>query len=162
LSRRCTVPFPRPASRARAESIAPSLWLAIARSRRTARSMLWTVPSPEASLSEGGTARPLMCVASFCRSPLTAENSEWHRSVNRKYMFHDTEHRFGEDMMLTRRPFSRITAAMPLAAVHLISSRAHSAEFVYKYGNQVPASHPMTIFAQRAADRIRQESNGRL
>src|SRR5262249_61968510 len=38
----------------------------------------------------------------------------------------------------------------------------HRAEFVYKYVNQVPASHPMTIFAQRAADRIKQESNGRL
>src|SRR5215471_10375097 len=64
--------------------------------------------------------------------------------------------------MLTRRGFGRLVAAVPLGAATLPSPRARAAEFVYKYGNQVPASHPMTVFAQRAADRIRQESNGRL
>src|SRR5215469_3348889 len=64
-------------------------------------------------------------------------------------------------MMLTRRTFNRIAAAAPLAAANLVPSAAKAAEFVYKYGNQVPASHPMTVFAQRAADRIRQESGGR-
>jgi tripartite ATP-independent transporter DctP family solute receptor len=42
-----------------------------------------------------------------------------------------------------------------------ISSRGEAAEFVYKYGNQVPADHPMTVFAQKAADRIKEESAGR-
>src|SRR5215831_8728518 len=65
-------------------------------------------------------------------------------------------------MMLTRRAFGRITAAAPFAAVNLISSPVKAAEFVYKYGNQVPASHPMTVFTQQAADRIKVESSGRL
>src|SRR5215470_9841739 len=64
--------------------------------------------------------------------------------------------------MLTRRNFNRILAAAPLGAAALIPSRSEAAEFVYKYGNQVPSSHPMTVFAQQAADRIKVESNGRL
>jgi len=63
--------------------------------------------------------------------------------------------------MLTRRTFNRLVAAAP-AGITLISSRGEAAEFVYKYGNQVPASHPMTIYAQRAADRIKEETSGRL
>src|SRR5262249_23645053 len=101
----------------------------------------------------------------FARSPLTGENIGCHRSVNRKYKFHDTEHQkpnIREEAMLTRRGFSRLAAAAPVGAAAMLSSRAKAAEFTYKYGNQVPASHPMTVFAQRAADRIRQESNGRL
>jgi len=50
--------------------------------------------------------------------------------------------------MLTRRTFSRILAAAPLGAAAVIPSRSEAAEFVYKYGNQVPASHPVTVFAQ--------------
>jgi len=64
--------------------------------------------------------------------------------------------------MLTRRNFNRILVAAPLGAAALIPSRSEAAEFVYKYGNQVPASHPMTVFARQAADRIKVESNGRL
>jgi TRAP-type transport system periplasmic protein len=61
--------------------------------------------------------------------------------------------------MFTRRTFNKLAA---LGAADLITSRGEAAEFVYKYGNQVPDSHPMTVFAQKAADRIKQESNGRL
>jgi TRAP-type transport system periplasmic protein len=68
---------------------------------------------------------------------------------------------FEEETMLTRRAFNRLVAAAP-AGITLISSRGEAAEFVYKYGNQVPASHPMTVFAQRAVDRIKEESIGRL
>lgn len=64
--------------------------------------------------------------------------------------------------MLTRRAFNRIAAGVPLGAASVIASRGEAAEFVYKYGNQVPDSHPMTVFAQKAADRIKEESNGRL
>jgi tripartite ATP-independent transporter DctP family solute receptor len=55
-----------------------------------------------------------------------------------------------------------VAATATLSAASLVSSRGQAAEFVYKYANQVPASHPMTVFAQKAADRIAQESGGRL
>jgi TRAP-type transport system periplasmic protein len=40
--------------------------------------------------------------------------------------------------------------------------KASAAEFTYKYGNNVPADHPINIAAQRAAERIKQESGGRM
>jgi tripartite ATP-independent transporter DctP family solute receptor len=66
-------------------------------------------------------------------------------------------------MRLTRRALMKAAIAastLPLPA--LISSPGRAAEFVYKYGNQVPAGHPMTVFAEKAADRINEESGGRL
>src|SRR5262245_10383036 len=66
-------------------------------------------------------------------------------------------------MPATRRTALKVvaaSAALPMAG--LVSSRSRAAEFVYKLGNQVPASHPMTVFAQKAADRIREETGGRL
>src|SRR5438477_10627166 len=74
----------------------------------------------------------------------------------------------GEAMKNARLKISRrsmlqgVAATSVLSAASLISSRGQAAEFVYKYANQVPASHPMTVFAQKAADRIREESGGRL
>ena len=66
-------------------------------------------------------------------------------------------------MKLTRRSLLRAGALMStLPMPVLISSPGQAAEFVYKYGNQVPANHPMTVFAQKAADRIKEESGGRL
>jgi tripartite ATP-independent transporter DctP family solute receptor len=58
-------------------------------------------------------------------------------------------------MKLTRR------AALALAPA-IISFRAEAAEFTYKYGNQVQANHPVTVAMQKAADRIKAESGGRL
>jgi TRAP-type transport system periplasmic protein len=58
-------------------------------------------------------------------------------------------------MKLTRR------AALALAPA-IISFRAEAAEFTYKYGNQVQANHPVTMAMQKAADRIKAESGGRL
>jgi tripartite ATP-independent transporter DctP family solute receptor len=55
-----------------------------------------------------------------------------------------------------------IAAASAIPAAAIISSRGQAAEFVYKYANQVPATHPMTVFAQKVADRIAEESGGRL
>jgi len=36
-----------------------------------------------------------------------------------------------------------------------------AAEFVFKWGTNVPAAHPLNVHAQRAADAIRQETDGR-
>jgi tripartite ATP-independent transporter DctP family solute receptor len=60
-------------------------------------------------------------------------------------------------MKITRR--SALTL-VPAAAI--VSSRAEAAEFTYKYGNQVQANHPVTVAMQRAADKIKAESGGRL
>lgn len=46
-------------------------------------------------------------------------------------------------------------------AMPYISARA-STKFVYKYGNNLPLTHPLNIRATEAADRIRQETNGDL
>jgi tripartite ATP-independent transporter DctP family solute receptor len=63
----------------------------------------------------------------------------------------------------TRRAVLQGGAAMSaLSLASVISSRGRAAEFVFKYGNQVPANHPMSVFAHKAADRIAEESKGRL
>jgi TRAP-type transport system periplasmic protein len=66
-------------------------------------------------------------------------------------------------MKLSRRTLLKIASLpglMPLPA--LLSRPACAAEFTYKLANQVPATHPMTVFAQKAANRIREQSGGRL
>ena len=66
-------------------------------------------------------------------------------------------------MTLSRRTLLKIASSaglIPLPA--LLTRPAHAAEFTYKLANQVPATHPMTVFAQKAADRIREQSGGRL
>lgn len=64
-------------------------------------------------------------------------------------------------MTLTRRQLIQGTAAAAVAAPIKLAF-AQSAEFTYKYGNQVPLTHPVNIRAKAAADAIRQETNGRL
>ena len=39
---------------------------------------------------------------------------------------------------------------------------AHAADFSFKYGHNLPVTHPLHIRAQEAADRIAKESNGRV
>jgi tripartite ATP-independent transporter DctP family solute receptor len=51
-------------------------------------------------------------------------------------------------------------AALP--ATSILPRRARAAEFTLKYGNQVQADHPVTVGFQQAADRIKQESGGRV
>jgi tripartite ATP-independent transporter DctP family solute receptor len=41
-------------------------------------------------------------------------------------------------------------------------ARAQSAEFVLKFGNNNPENHPMIVAMSKAADRIKQESGGRV
>ncbi len=63
---------------------------------------------------------------------------------------------------LTRRGF--LGAAAAAAAVSTFSikrARAATPEFEYKYGTNVPASHPLTARAQEAADKIAKETDGR-
>jgi TRAP-type transport system periplasmic protein len=66
-------------------------------------------------------------------------------------------------MSVTRRVMLKSTAALAaLSAANLLSTRARTAEFSFKYGNQVPVSHPVTVGFQKAVDRIKQESGGRV
>jgi TRAP-type transport system periplasmic protein len=66
-------------------------------------------------------------------------------------------------MNLTRRVLMRSAAAIVASpAVGLFSTSARAAEFSFKYGNQVPATHPVTLGFQRAVDRIKAETGGRV
>lgn len=64
----------------------------------------------------------------------------------------------------TRRSALRTLAGLPLAAMVSMPRLASSAqaEYVFKYGNNLPVSHPLNIRSQEAAARIAKESNGRL
>jgi tripartite ATP-independent transporter DctP family solute receptor len=54
-------------------------------------------------------------------------------------------------------------AAAPLAAAALGMPRvARAAQFSFKYGNNLPLSHPLNIRAQEFSERIAKESNGRV
>ena len=67
---------------------------------------------------------------------------------------------------LTKRAALRSLAALPVAAVGVglgLPRLAHAApEFSLKYGNNLPLTHPLNIRAQEAADRIKQETKGRV
>ena len=64
---------------------------------------------------------------------------------------------------ITRRSALRTLSALPAASIVTALPRiARAAEFSYKYGNNLPLSHPLNIRAQEAADRIAKESNGRV
>ncbi len=52
------------------------------------------------------------------------------------------------------------TAALPLFAINGRPARA--AEFTLKYANNVPATHPMTVRMQEAAEQILKETGGRV
>jgi tripartite ATP-independent transporter DctP family solute receptor len=64
---------------------------------------------------------------------------------------------------LTRRSALRTLSALPAAGIVSALPRiARAAEFSYKYGNNLPLSHPLNIRAQEAADRIKAQTNGRV
>ena len=66
-------------------------------------------------------------------------------------------------MKAKRRTFVKSAAAIIAApAVNLFSVGAQAAEFSFKYGNQVPVNHPVTVGFQQAVDRIKAETNGRV
>jgi tripartite ATP-independent transporter DctP family solute receptor len=66
-------------------------------------------------------------------------------------------------MNITRRKLIQGTAAAAAAtAVPITLVYGQSAEFTYKFANNVPLTHPLNVRAKAAADAIRNETNGRL
>jgi TRAP-type transport system periplasmic protein len=66
-------------------------------------------------------------------------------------------------MKLTRRVMMRSAAAFVAApALGVFPTGARAAEFSFKYGNQVPATHPVTVGFQQAVDRIKADTGGRV
>ncbi len=63
---------------------------------------------------------------------------------------------------ITRRHFVQGTAALALGGLATTPKRAHAAEFTFKYGNDIPATHPMTVRMKEAAAKILEESGGRV
>jgi TRAP-type transport system periplasmic protein len=64
---------------------------------------------------------------------------------------------------LTRRRLVQGLSALPLAGLAVgLPRTARAAEFELKYANNLPLTHPLNIRAQEAADRVAQESNGRV
>lgn len=63
----------------------------------------------------------------------------------------------------TRRSVLRTLSALPLIGIgSAMPSIARAAEFSYKYGNNLPLSHPLNVRAKEAADEIRDKSKGRV
>jgi TRAP-type transport system periplasmic protein len=64
---------------------------------------------------------------------------------------------------LTRREFiGGVAATAAVAALPLVPKRASAAEFVYKYANNLPVTHPMNIRAREMAELVSKESKGRM
>jgi tripartite ATP-independent transporter DctP family solute receptor len=63
-------------------------------------------------------------------------------------------------MIITRRTMLQGAASATL--VGSFGARAQSAEFTYKYANNLPVAHPMNLRAKEAADKIKQETGGRV
>src|ERR671912_1803986 len=63
-------------------------------------------------------------------------------------------------MIISRR--TMLGGAASAAVVASFGARAQSAEFTYKYANNLPVTHPMNLRAKEAADRIKQETGGRV
>lgn len=61
---------------------------------------------------------------------------------------------------LPRRTLLATGAALPLVAIR--TRPAGAAEFVYKYANNLPATHPLNLRTAEAAARIKQETGGRV
>ncbi len=62
--------------------------------------------------------------------------------------------------LLNRRMLALGAAALPLTALRTRPARA--AEFSYKMANNTPATHPLTLRMQEAADRVLKATDGRL
>ena len=63
---------------------------------------------------------------------------------------------------MKRREFLKITAAGVTAGFPLSRAHAQSAEFNYKYANNLPLTHPMNLRAKEMVDAIRAETRGRV
>ncbi|WP_347558830.1 TRAP transporter substrate-binding protein [Robbsia sp. KACC 23696] len=69
-------------------------------------------------------------------------------------------------MMPDRRRFLSAAVAAPLAGLAASAfspaARAAAPEFLFKYGNNLPLTHPLNVRAQEAANQIRDASKGRM
>lgn len=69
-------------------------------------------------------------------------------------------------MIITRRTLLKGSASLAIAgglgSVGAAGARAQSAEFTYKYANNLPITHPMNVRANEAAERIKRDTNGRV
>jgi len=66
-------------------------------------------------------------------------------------------------MTINRRNLVKATAASALGSVVPVKfAIAQPAEFTYKYGNNLPPSHPLNVRASEMAEKIRVETNGRV
>lgn len=64
---------------------------------------------------------------------------------------------------ISRRTFVQGAAAATVVSLGGFSRRASAApQYVFKYGNQVPATHPITLRMQEAAAKILEESGGKV
>lgn len=65
---------------------------------------------------------------------------------------------------MTRRKFMRTTsaAASGVALFGILTRRGDAAEFVYRYANNNVIAHPMNIRLREAADKIKEDSGGRM
>ncbi len=63
-------------------------------------------------------------------------------------------------MIISRRTMLGGAASAAVAAS--FGARAQTAEFTYKYANNLPLTHPMNLRAKEAVDRIKQETGGRV
>jgi tripartite ATP-independent transporter DctP family solute receptor len=64
-------------------------------------------------------------------------------------------------MSITRRSLMIGAAAVPLVST-IRYAGAQTAEFNYKYANNLPLAHPMNVRAQEAVDKIREATGGRV
>jgi tripartite ATP-independent transporter DctP family solute receptor len=62
----------------------------------------------------------------------------------------------------SRRHVLQGLAALPAAGIIGMPRYARAAEFSLKYANNLPVTHPLNVRAQEAANRIAQETNGRV
>jgi len=63
---------------------------------------------------------------------------------------------------MTRRRALVHGAALASAPAFLLPRFAHAAEFTYKFGTNVPATHPLNVRAMEACERILKETNGQV
>ena len=62
--------------------------------------------------------------------------------------------------VITRRGFAALAGGVGVAAAVPLRY-AHAAEFTFKIGTNVPASHPLNVHLSRAAEQVKAETDGR-
>jgi tripartite ATP-independent transporter DctP family solute receptor len=63
---------------------------------------------------------------------------------------------------MQRRSFIKCGVVTAVAPAIIVPGRARAAEFSYKFGQNLPATHPLYLRAVEAADRIRADTKGRV